>query len=124
MDGERLTNGQTKITIVGKGFGFEASGLSITVNDHAQDRPQWEHYQTSGCEFPLGCDEPGIPSTFVAPGVVYDCTEPRIFHHDSFVHCFIDTPDVFPQELQVTIQTSLRSPPLSASATILNTYIK
>lgn len=124
VDGERLTNGQTKITIVGKGFGFEADGLTIKVNDNTQDRPMWSDHRPDDCEFPLGCDNPGIPSTFVAPGIEYECTEPRIFHHDSFVHCFINTPDVFPQELQVTIQTSLRDPPLSASATILNTFIK
>jgi len=124
VQAERQVTGQTKITIIGKGFGFEASGLTITVVDTTQDRPQWEEYQTTNCNYPYGCDYPGIPSVLVAPGVVYDCTNIRIFHHDSFVSCYIDTPDVNAQEFEITIQTSLRNPPVSASTVFLSTYIK
>jgi len=124
VHGEREVNGQTKITIIGKGFGFEASGLTITVVDLTQDRPMWEEYSTSNCHYPDGCNYPGIPSVLEAPGVTYSCTNIRIFHHDSYVSCYIPTPDVNAEEFEITIQTSLRNPPVSASTVFLSTYIK
>jgi len=128
VHGEREVTGQTKITIIGKGFGFEASGLTITVVDTTQDRPEWEAYDAA-CTYPdqitpKVCPQPGIPSVLVAPGNVYPCTNIRIFHHDSFVSCYIDTPDVFAEEFEITIQTSLRDPTVSASTVFLSTYIK
>jgi len=122
--GERLPNGQTLLTITGKGFGFCAADLNITVVDLTQDRPKWSHYNAPNCDYPLGCDYPGIPSIIPVPGDYYTCDNVRIYFLDQKIQCTVAIPDVFAEELEVIVQVNIRTPPLSDSARWLSKYMK
>jgi len=123
VDGERLCNGQTLITITGKGFGFCADDLTITVEDHTDDRAQWNQYD-SDCDYPNGCDYPGIPSIIPVPAIVYDCDDVRIFFLDQKISCRVSIPDIYASQLWVKVQVNTRSPPLTDEVQWLTTYVK
>lgn len=127
VDGERLTNGQTRIRIVGKGFGFIAGAINVAVVDATRDRRRYDTYDydslgRTACPYDNvgGCDAPGHPSVLRPIGTQWACKDIRIFHHDSYITCTIDTPDVFPQELEVSV-TAFST---TATRTILSTYIQ
>jgi len=124
VDGERICNGQTVITITGKGFGFCPDDLTITVFDDTQDRDQYYQYDTQDCPYPQGCDYPGIPSIIVAPGIAYNCENIRIFYLDQKISCTVSIPDVFAQQLRVQVQVNIRDPPVSDTVDWLTTYVK
>jgi len=124
VDGERLCNGQTLITITGKGFGFCAEDLTVTVEDHTDDRAQWNQYDAPDCDYPNGCDYPGIPSIIDVPAIVYDCDDVRIFFLDQKISCRVSIPDIYAAQLWVKVQVNTRSPPLSDEVKWLTTYVK
>jgi len=126
VDGERLCNGQTLLTITGKGFGFCADDLTITVEDHTDDRAQWAEYDSTlvGCDYPNGCDYPGIPSIIEVPATVYDCEDVRIFYLDQKISCRVSIPDIYASQLWVKVQVNIRDPPLSDEVKWLTTYVK
>jgi len=124
VDGVRLCNGQTLLTITGTGFGFCALDLNITVTDYTYDRDQWEQYEAQNCDYPEGCDYTGVPSIIPDPGITYTCENIRIFYLDQKISCYVSIPDVFAQQLQVTVTLNLRNPPLSDTVNWLTTYVK
>jgi len=124
VDGERICNGQTLITITGKGFGFCPDDLTITVRDATEDREQWEQYDTQNCDYPEGCDYPGVPSIIDVPGVTYNCENIRIFFLDQKISCTVSIPDVYAAQLEVNVQLNIRNPPLSDTVEWLTTYVK
>jgi len=124
VDGQRLCNGQTLITITGKGFGFCADDLTITVSDHTEDRPQWYKYDAPDCDYPLGCDYPGVPSILDVPPITYNCENIRIFFLDQKISCTVSIPDVYAQRLWVNVQVNLREPALFDTVEWLTTYVK
>jgi len=125
VDGERLCNGQTLITITGKGFGFCPEDLTITVEDHTEDRIQWDQYDASAqCDYPNGCDYPGLPSIIDVPPIVYECEDVRIFFLDQKISCRVSIPDIYAAQLWVKVQLNIRDPPLSDEVKWLTTYVK
>ena len=124
VDGQRICNGQTILTITGKGFGFCADDLTITVSDHTEDRPQFYQYEPEECDYPLGCDYTGVPSVIPITPREYDCTNVRIFFLDQKISCTVSISDVFAQRLWVTVQVNVRIPPVSDTVEWLTTYVK
>jgi len=127
VDGRRLCNGQTLITITGTGFGFCADDLTVTVADHTEDRPKWYEYDaTANCDYPLpdGCQKPGVPSIIPVPGDVYECKNVRISYLDEQITCTVSISDVFAQRLWVKVQVNVRIPPVSDQVEWLTTYVK
>jgi len=124
VDGQRICNGQTLLTITGKGFGFCPDDLTITVSDHTEDRPQFYQYQPLDCDYPLGCDYPGVPSIIDITPRVFPCSNVRIFFLDQKISCTVSIPDVFAQQLWVTVQSNIRNPPVSDTVEWLTTYVK
>jgi len=124
VDAVRLNNGETCLTITGKGFGFCAEDLEITVRDTEWDRDIWDQYDSIDCPYPEGCDYPGIPSVVDVPGVTYDCTNIQVVYLDQRITCIVRIPDLSPTELEVTVQVNVRSPPLFDTIEFLKTYTK
>jgi len=125
VDGERLCNGQTLLTITGKGFGFCADDLTITVEDHTEDRAKWNQYDASDhCDYPNGCDYPGLPSIIDVPATTYECEDVRIFYLDQKISCRVSIPDIYASQLWVKVQVNVRDPPLSDEVKWLTTYVK
>lgn len=124
VDGQRLCNGQTLLTITGEGFGFCADDLTITVTDYTEDRPQWYKYPALDCDYPLGCDYPGVSSIIPVPPITVNCENVRIFFLDQKISCTVSISDVFAQQLWVNVQVNIRSPPLSDTVEWLTTYVR
>jgi len=124
VDAVRLNNGVTCLTITGKGFGFCAEDLEITVRDTEWDRDIWDQYDSVNCPYPEGCDYPGIPSVVEVPGVTYNCESIQVVYLDQRITCLVRIPDLSPEELEVRVQVNIRSPPLSDTIEFLKTYTK
>jgi len=124
VDGERLCTGWSLLTITGKGFGFCAEDLIVTVRDATEDRPFYYEYDAPNCDYPEGCNYPGVPSVVDVPGILYNCEDVRIYYLDQKIQCQVPIPDVYAAQLEVTVQVNIRDPPLSDSVEFLNTYRK
>merc|ERR1712125_44095 len=122
VDGERLCTGWSLLTITGKGFGFCAEDLIVTVRDATEDRPFYYEYDAPNCDYPEGCNYPGVPSVIDVPGILYNCEDVRIYYLDQKIQCQVPIPDVYAVQLEVTVQVNIRDPPLSDSVEFLNTY--
>jgi len=130
VTGERLANGDTLLTIIGRGFGFHASDLVISAVDYNQDTPDADCYvlnPSDASQYPQTISCPGRPSiihyppTALLPNYSYPCTHTRIFHHDSHISCTVSIPNAVPSELTVIVNTPNGK---SASQSLLSEYIQ
>jgi hypothetical protein len=118
------------LTIIGKGFGFTASDLTIHVTDMNPDTPDADCYHVDASvasQYPVKIPCPGRPSVITYPSsgtiarYVYSCTNVRIFHRDSHISCIVKIPDIAPEHLTVNVAVPSG---LSASIGVLSSYIK
>ena len=99
-----LANGEVRITLQGKGFGFDEEAIVVSLA---------EVYTTD--EF----DNQYLADTVT---VQYDCNRVALGYRDSKVVCYFSPTNLLPDALRITL--TVTSNDLSTSATLLSKYIQ
>ena len=113
IEGEKLCNGETLLTIIGKGFGFDKDGLIVTVT---QEYPPQELKRK--CKYPQSnCDLQLLDSK-----ETYYCDELEMIYQDELIQCIVLSPLLDSRPLEVSVINLQHNPPKIASQTTFLVY--
>jgi len=96
----RLTNGQTRLAIQGKGFGFVSEDIVVTAREF------WENDDDANVED--------------MDPIVYDCEHVTLGYRDAKIECNIPAINLMPFSFEVSVQAN----GFTSSYTLLSKYIK